>query len=153
MRIVPIKAREISIIVRLEKQLYTQPWSQKDFEDLLNQEAFWFWVAKEGEEIVGYLVCQVVGEEAELHNIAVAKNYQRQGIAKRLIQKLLDELQRKKVSELYLMVRVSNRPAKKLYEHFGLKQTGIRKNYYHSPEEDASVFYLSMPKSPILSSS
>lgn len=136
----PAHLGHLPTIAHLEKQLYLEPWSQKSFEELLGEEAFWFWVAKESEEIVGYLVCQVVGSEAELHNIAVAREYQRRGIGKRLLIKLVEALRQKKVTELYLMVRASNNLAKNLYERFGFEKMGVRKKYYHSPDEDALVY-------------
>ncbi len=133
-------AKEISIIAHLECELYPQPWSQKDFEEILEQEAFWFWVAKKEQEIVGYLVCQVVENEAELHNIAVSKKYQRQGIGKILLQKLVGDLKQKNVSETFLMVRASNIPAQKLYESFGFNKIGLRPNYYRDPAEEAWIY-------------
>lgn len=133
---------DIPIIAWLEKQLYPEPWSRKSFEELLGQEAFWFWVAKKESEISGYLVCQVVEKEAELHNIAVAKEHQRRGIGKLLFEKLIAALREKGVRELFLMVRASNIPAQKLYEHVGFKKTGRRSNYYHDPVEEAWIYQL-----------
>ena len=138
----PAKHKDLPAVAALEQELYPQPWSEKDFEELLEQEAFWFWVAKQEEEIVGYLVCQVVANEAELHNIAVAKKIQRQGVGKFLLQKLIEALKQKEVQEIYLMVRASNVSARKLYEQFGFKKVGVRKNYYHSPNEEALIYRL-----------
>lgn len=144
MKIASASPEDIPIVAELEKQLYPQPWSQKDFETLLGDEAFWFWVARKDEEIVGYLVCQVVQSEAELHNIAVAKNFQRQKVGTFLFQKLTDELKRKGIHEIYLMVRGSNLAAQKLYAKFRFKKIGIRPQYYNHPKEDAFVFRLSI---------
>ena len=40
---------------------------------------------------------------------------------------------------LMLEVRVSNEPARKLYEKLGFTQVGLRKNYYRNPREDACI--------------
>lgn len=141
-KIFPAIKKDIPIVAQLERELYPQPWSQKDFGEILAQEAFWFWVAKKENAIVGYLVCQVVGSEAEIHNIAVAKTDQREGIGKTLLQKLIGDLKEKNVSEIFLMVRVSNLPAQKLYESFGFKKISVRQRYYHNPEEEAWIYRL-----------
>ena len=44
----------------------------------------------------------------------------------------------------FLEVRRSNVPAQRLYETLGFKETGVRKNYYSHPEEDALVLSLEM---------
>ncbi len=44
----------------------------------------------------------------------------------------------------YLEVRRSNVPAQRLYESLGFTDTGVRKNYYSQPEEDALVLSLAM---------
>ena len=41
------------------------------------------------------------------------------------------------VARLYLEVRRSNARALRLYGGLGFEQTGIRKNYYEEPVEDA----------------
>lgn len=148
-KIFPASKKDVSAVASLEQELYPQPWSQKDFEEILAQEAFWFWVAKKENAIVGYLVCQVVEEkEAELHNIAVAREYQRQGIGKTLLQKLIGDLKQKNVSEIFLMVRASNLPAQKLYESFGFKKISVRQRYYHNPEEEAWIYRLRSAATP-----
>lgn len=143
-RIIPAQVSDLPVIAKLENQLFPQPWSQKSFEEILAQEAFWFWVVKKGKEVVGYLVCQVVEKEAELHNIAVAKPYQRQGIAKLLLSELKKQLISKGVTELFLMVRASNIAAQRLYEHVGFKKTSVRRNYYQPQKEDAWVYQLGL---------
>ena len=45
------------------------------------------------------------------------------------------------VKYLTLEVRVSNEPAIKLYEKYGLKSLGIRKGYYQDNNEDALIMW------------
>jgi ribosomal-protein-alanine N-acetyltransferase len=46
---------------------------------------------------------------------------------------------RRGVKSLYLEVRISNDPARALYERFGFRQVGRRADYYDAPREDALV--------------
>jgi ribosomal-protein-alanine N-acetyltransferase len=43
------------------------------------------------------------------------------------------------VVDVYLEVRVSNTPARTLYEKIGFRAIGVQKNYYRFPAEDAIV--------------
>lgn len=143
--IVPTQAEDITTVAALERELFPQPWSQKSFEEISAQEAFWFWVAKKDEKVVGYLVCQVVEKEAELHNIAVSRKYQKQGIARLLLSELKKQLISKGVTELFLMVRASNLAAQRLYTHFGFQKNGRRPHYYNDPKEDGWIYQLDIP--------
>jgi ribosomal-protein-alanine N-acetyltransferase len=39
-----------------------------------------------------------------------------------------------------LEVRVSNTPARNLYEKLGFQNMGVRKNFYEQPKEDAIIY-------------
>ena len=52
---------------------------------------------------------------------------------------LIRELRNRGSNSLALEVRVSNEPAKALYESLGFHQVGLRKNYYRNPKEDALI--------------
>ena len=139
--ILPAQLADIPNVARLEKELNaTHSWSQKTFENLLGDETCWIWVAKKENEIVGYLVCQVVADEAELHDIAVTKEFRRQGIGRLLLERLESELKEKGIKKIFLLVRCSNLAAQTFYSVAGLRKIGIRSSYYRDPEEDALLF-------------
>ena len=134
-------------VALIEAEIYgIGAWSKNSFVDILNQPNFIFYVASINEEIVGYFVCQIVREEAELHNISVAPKWQRQGIGKQLLQILLEKLKPSEVSHVFLMVRASNEAAKKIYAHFGFTKITVRKNYYNDPVEDAWILKVLLNK-------
>jgi ribosomal-protein-alanine N-acetyltransferase len=49
--------------------------------------------------------------------------------------------------DLFLEVRVSNRPAVSLYEGFGFSEMAVRARYYPDGE-DARVMHLHLPEGP-----
>ena len=71
--------------------------------------------------------------------IAVAPAARRQGIAESLVLALIRALDECGVTSLTLEVRVSNLPARTLYEKLGFAAVGLRKNYYFHPKEDACI--------------
>jgi [ribosomal protein S18]-alanine N-acetyltransferase len=92
-----------------------------------------------GRRVVAYAAVWMVVDQAELGDIAVAAEWRRRGIAKRLIDTVLEHVGRRGVREIFLEVRPSNHEARRLYERYGFEAIGRRKNYYNSPREDALV--------------
>jgi ribosomal-protein-alanine acetyltransferase len=97
-----------------------------------------------GLSVIGFLIARHVASEWELENIAVARAFQSQGVAKRLLNALSDQAQQAGSESIYLEVRESNTAARNLYEKAGFAQTGRRKAYYSNPHEDAVLYRKSL---------
>lgn len=137
--IAPATSEDLSFITAIEQQCFPDPWSLKSFEQALEDPAFWLWVAKEKNSVIGYCVCQVVQQEAELHNIAVAPTHQHRQIATQLLRQLIESLREKKVEEIFLITRASNTFAQRLYQKFGFQKIGARPHFYRHPAEEGWV--------------
>ena len=139
MTIEQMTSAHVSQIAELEKLCFSDPWSEKSIEtELTCRLSLWF-VALEGERVVGYVGSQTVIDESDMMNIAVHPDFRRKGIAEALIATLEEALREKGSLALTLEVRASNVPAISLYEKLGFLQAGIRKNYYRNPKEDARI--------------
>lgn len=106
--------------------------------ELSNPLSCWL-VCVENGSVLGYVGAQTVLGETDMMNLAVSPEARRQGIAKRLILKLVEELKERDSHSLTLEVRSSNAPARALYEKLGFAQVGRRPNYYRNPKEDALI--------------
>ena len=139
MTITKMRPEHVSQVAELEKQCFSDPWSEKSVaSELENELALWL-VALEGETLAGYVGSQTVMGETDMMNIAVAPAFRRQGIARELIQALVRELKKRESHSLTLEVRASNAPARALYESLGFTQAGRRPGYYRNPKEDALI--------------
>ncbi len=87
--------------------------------------------------LAGFTVASVIPPESELESIAVERDFQRMGIARKLFDHLVLELSASGVTEVLLEVRASNIAALSLYQSLGFVETGRRLGYYAHPEEDA----------------
>ena len=83
---------------------------------------------------VGYAMLYIVCGEADIIRVAVLPEYRRQGIAEKL---LLKSFEVNETDAIFLDVRESNLPAINLYKLLGFVDTGIRKDYYSNPTENA----------------
>ncbi len=92
--------------------------------------------AKKGDALVGYISISIVLDEASVNTIAVREGFRRQGIASKLLERAIDELE-SRCAFLTLEVRRQNVAAVSLYERFGFRKVGERRGYYSDPDDDA----------------
>ena len=133
-------------IAELEKICFSDPWSETSIASELNNKLSLWMVAVDDEKVVGYVGSQTVLGETDMMNIAVHPDYRRQGVGEALVTALISQLRQRGNHSLMLEVRVSNEPARKLYEKLGFHQVGLRKNYYRNPKEDALILRKELEK-------
>ena len=138
-QLIPMDNRHVAQVAAMEKQCFSDPWSESSVaSELSNPLSAWL-VAMDGDVLAGYVGSQSVMGESDMMNIAVDAHYRRQGIAQALVEALVAQLKEKGNHSLTLEVRISNQPAIALYEKLGFAQVGRRPNYYRNPKEDALI--------------
>ena len=125
-------------LAKLEKTLFSTAWDRDTINDKINRGEFLYWVYEQDDKIVGYLAIQKTLNELHILGIGVLKDYRNQSIARNLTEKLISYFEISQFEKILLEVRESNQAATNLYQSFGFKQYGVRKNYYVN--EDAKLF-------------
>jgi ribosomal-protein-alanine N-acetyltransferase len=97
-----------------------------------------------GEEAgsVGFICAKAVAGDWEIENIVVRAEVRRRGIADALLREFLRRVPNQTGAAVWLEVRESNQPARRLYEKHGFREMGRRRAYYREPEEDAVQYEL-----------
>ena len=80
--------------------------------------------------IAGYLLANIVSNEAEILSIAISADYQNFGKATGLIMYLKEFLAEKNVKTVFLEVASDNKAALALYRSSGFCEFGRRASYY-----------------------
>lgn len=137
-----IKKGDTKQLAELDKICFAVPWSEQSFIDETENELASYRVAVKDGDVIGYVGYWKVVDEGHITNIAVVPEYRRSGIASELLSQIIKAAYDEKLYLLTLEVRKSNIAAQKLYEKFGFVPLGERKNYYHSPTEDAVIMTL-----------
>ena len=130
------KESELQAIAMLESACFHDPWplEQVIYESKENPVAN-LYSATIDDEVVGYIDFFITFDSASVARVC---EYRRNGIAKTLIEKMVEVCKKQKepVENITLEVRESNEAAIKLYEKNGFK-TITKKKMYYSDGEDA----------------
>ena len=89
-------------------------------------------VIKNDSEILGFAGIKIILDEADIMNIVVKKAYRNKKIGSLLLDSLVKLSKKLSIKSITLEVNEKNLVAFHLYEKFGFKKIGIRKNYYNN---------------------
>ncbi len=133
---------DVAELAALDRECFSVPWSEDAFlKDSKNPLAHYV-ITKIDNKIIGYGGFWAVMDEGQITNIAVSKKMRRLGIGKKILGELIKKAKDKNLNRLTLEVRESNLSAIALYSGFKFTKTGLRKNYYKNPTENAVLMDL-----------
>lgn len=139
MIILGMQLSDLDQVMTIEKASFPTPWKRSFFEYDLRRKGGYCFVAKENDEILGYVNAWHIGDELHLANIAVAGKSRHQGIGSALLTKIIDIALENNCTRIFLEVRVSNTIGQKFYEKFGFTTFYLRKKYY--PDGEDAIVY------------
>lgn len=98
-----------------------------NIKDILDRDYECIYLYEEDNSILGFIHIEKHFEVIDLINIAISESSRRRGIASKLIQYVLDNIDHK---SFLLEVNSNNDSAIELYRKFNFKEINIRKKYY-----------------------
>ena len=131
--------RDAARCAELEAMLFDgdDPWPEAAFVRELAARHNRYLGARVDDKLVGYAGISRLGRAApfeyEIHTVGVDPAYQRIGIGRGLMTRLLDHAD----GAVFLEVRTDNEPAITLYQSLGFVTIGVRKRYYRASGADA----------------
>ena len=141
-RIRRMTKEDVPAAAALERECFSEPWSENAYLDTLADENALYLVAeREDGSFAGMCGLLNVLGEGGIGNVAVKEAFRRQGTGERMLAELLAQGMRRGVTAFTLEVRASNAAAIGLYEKFGFVCEGRRKNFYGNPKEDALILW------------
>ena len=146
----PMHDGDLDAVIAVEQTAYSHPWTRGNFRDALAS-GYWAQCLRVHDELLGYVVAMAGVQETHLLNITVAPARQGQGWAIMMLDALCLWSRRQGAEWLWLEVRESNAHAQQIYEHWGFRRVGLRKDYYpadRQQREHAVVMSLNLKLSP-----
>ena len=138
---------DIDVLERLESLSFPgDAWSRSMLLDEIENPLAFFCVLEETKiefpadsakgEIIAYIIAWLIEPfECQIGSIAVRPDKRRQHIASELLDTLFEVCIELSINEISLEVRTSNQAAIELYQKYGFKINGTRKNYYKDGED------------------
>jgi len=126
----PLTQSDLAQVVEIETESFPEPWGEDKFLQELKLKFSYFFTAKSGAEIAGYIGLWHAADEGNIINIAVKKSWRRQGLGKQLIDFILEFSRAKGIKDVYLEVRSKNLSAQGLYKKCGFEACYERQGYY-----------------------
>lgn len=130
--------KNIQYIINIQKEQNIYISSKENILKDLSNTNFKYFIIEYENKIIGYISFSYV-IDIEIEAIVVKKDFQRLGLGTLLLNFVFEFAKTKNIENIFLEVRVSNTPARKLYDKCGFKEINIRKNYYNDNNEDAVI--------------
>lgn len=131
-----MEVRDIKSVLRIERDVFNEPWDRDAFYYLsARKDCLKNVIEKEG-EVIGYILGCPEGDSYHLMNVAVKRDSWRKGVASFLINQFLKEIKEEgDFKSCYLEHRISNNAAFELYKSLGFRVINIKKQYYKNGED------------------
>lgn len=137
-----MQKQDVLPLVKMEQEIFSVPWSEQNFADLLTRDYCLYLVAEKCDEIVGFAGLTKLDNEGDIDKVMVRKDCRGEGVSSILMENLLEEGRKRGIEAFTLEVRAGNVPAIGLYTKFGFVSEGIRPRFYDKPVEDALIMWL-----------
>jgi ribosomal-protein-alanine N-acetyltransferase len=135
-----MQVADIPAVQRIESESFRSPWPSYAFrQEIETNRLARYVVIRDDADIIGYAGMWLMVDEAHITTFAVAPERRREGIGEVLLGEVLTVCANVGASVATLEVRVSNMPARKLYEKYGFRPVGVRRRYYTDDNEDALI--------------
>ena len=135
-----MRERDLPFVMEIERLSFPNPWQESSFRgEIANLHISYpsVIIYRPQDKIIGYIIFWLVGDEAQISNLAVHPDFKRLGIGGTILHQVLTIMHRMGAKQVILEVRPSNLAARTLYEKNGFTPIGIRRGYYQEPPEDA----------------
>lgn len=140
-----MKATDLPEILAIERLSFPTPWTEGMFLSELKTKHAQCLVVKvdmDGRTVIGgYIIFWLVADEVHLHNLAVKREFRRQGLAYNLMRLMKQIGRQVGATRLTLEVRESNQEAIRLYRKCGFVLKGRRPRYYTDTNEAALIMW------------
>ena len=138
--VAPMAIDDLPAVHEIERASFTTPWPAHAYRtELETNRLAHYVVIRAGGQVIGFAGMWIMVDEAHITTFAVAPAWRRHHIGERLLLALFDTALARGAHEATLEVRLSNLPARRLYEKYGFRPVGIRPRYYSDDNEDALI--------------
>ena len=121
-------------------------WTRRELNDHINKKTSFSRISKYGKKIVGFSISLYSENFMDVFLIFVAPEFRRRGIAQNFLKDIKKFCKSHFINRIILEVNEDNQAANILYQKFGFKKVGKRKDYYfmNKKKSDAIIMELNL---------
>ena len=134
----PMTVDDVQPVLMVEQKNHIAPWNRANFEGEFNKPYAHLWVLTDDETdqtVFGYVVFWHIDSSIEIINIVVDEQYRGLGLAKKMLQHVIQFSLKQSAQKLILDVRKTNQAAVFLYQKVGFVISQIRKGFYSNGDD------------------
>ena len=124
-------------ICEIQRQILSEKSDFDSVRSLADNGVLFFVEFDDRQNVSCFCMVKPTSDDWEIYDVATIPEYQRCGLAKKIIKEVLDFAKEKNAKKIFLEVRESNENAIGLYSMFGFEKYAVRKNYYANNGENA----------------
>lgn len=143
----PMMRSDLAEVLEVERAGFTHPWTEAMFLAELDNPQASVDLLRLDDHLAAYLCSWLFCGELHILNIVTAPAFRRRGLARRLLDHVIERSRLKGLERVLLEVRIGNAAAIGLYQHYGFIRDGVRKRYYPDGE-DALLMTLTITSDP-----
>src|SRR5215212_10048406 len=130
-------AADLEGVLDVDALSFTRPWTRAMYEsEFLNRDTSRMYVLRTAARpVAGYCAAWFILDEVHINNIAVRPELRGRGFGSALLSRVIEEGRAVGAARATLEVRRSNDDARRLYERFGFRVAGVRRDYYTDATE------------------
>ncbi|MHA1685927.1 MAG: ribosomal protein S18-alanine N-acetyltransferase [Candidatus Heimdallarchaeaceae archaeon] len=123
---------DINAVYEIERKTFLYPFSEAIIYSLFLGAPDLCFVILDNNQIVGFLLGgkNTIAGQIHILSFAIAESHRNKGLGSKLLKFFIDYCIQKQYNSIRLEVRVDNKMAISLYEHFNFKKEGIIRKYY-----------------------
>jgi ribosomal-protein-alanine N-acetyltransferase len=142
--------RDFDEVLAIEEACFEFPWTEQEFRQCLQLPNCLGMVAEHDGRVVGFVVYETPRGRMLITNIAVDPEFQRHGIARQIIQKLVMKMIHQQRHKIAIEIRETNLPALLCFRALGFRSATILKDFYDDRSEDAYVLQYRLGKEHVV---
>ncbi|HEY0525646.1 MAG TPA: GNAT family N-acetyltransferase [Stellaceae bacterium] len=143
-RVAQVGVADLPVVAALHAACFPEdPWSPQAVADVLAMPGASGWLAYGADGMpAAFLLALSLVPEVEILSIGVAPVARRRGLARRLIELLVELARQRGAREVLLEVAEDNAAARRLYAQAGFEPIGRRPNYYKRGDDAVAALSL-----------
>jgi [ribosomal protein S18]-alanine N-acetyltransferase len=141
--------RDMPEVLAIEHASFEYPWCEEEFLRVLRQRNCIGMVAEYGERIVGFMIYELHRNKIHVLDFATHPEFQRRGVGRQMILKLVGKLSAQRRNRIALYVRETNLAAQLFYRVNGFRAVEVIREHFLDTGEDAYLMFYHLDESVI----